>query len=424
MARRFWVNRAEISLEDFNLSEKDGRTLITPVKSKHTWAPNELHLRSLLLDADGYVLSSGFCKFVNIGEIPDHDFSLLEAMKGNGSVTYSAKEDGSLVIASLIDGQPHYRTRGSHNLGIFEEPVMSLVYDKYPMVEVVLKHFGDNPRKVPMSFLFEYTAPTNQIVLKYGEPDLHFLGVMRLDTLHLSRVDISKFSAIANAGGEGKRFFPKAAVFHDLPKNPADLIKEVRSWVGKEGIVARIVLPEQDPVTGPVRLLKCKSDLYVKLHSLRFRLGGKVGKLAFLLGIESLAEAPAKLETLGIDFEAQQFIQAELEEYCEKLLYAQVAYGKFLGVCELIKENTLRDDLRTSRRNFVETVQEYIHVNDLPASFFGASMAWYSQKGADGWTHVVAAEVLDESAGTVKTWAITKDAILNEMLHTPVDDDQ
>src|SRR5262245_13940787 len=120
------IDLAGIDREQFSVSERNGRFLITPLKSKHVWAESELHLRSLLVNADGDVLSSGFPKFVNYGENKEHDKTFRLSL-GYGTVAFHEKLDGTLIILDFIDGKPHFRTRGSHDLGAFEEPVMRCI---------------------------------------------------------------------------------------------------------------------------------------------------------------------------------------------------------------------------------------------------------------------------------------------------------
>ena len=115
MSTPLHVDVAAVDRTQFKVFEEDGETLVIPRKDKFRWDEAELHLRSLVLDAHGHVVSAGFPKFFNLGENPAHDHSLSRAMAG-GTVEFPEKIDGSLIVADRIRGVARLRTRGRRDL--------------------------------------------------------------------------------------------------------------------------------------------------------------------------------------------------------------------------------------------------------------------------------------------------------------------
>src|SRR5439155_2855937 len=108
-----------------------GDVLVTPSRTKHIWALCEIFLRSLLLDAEGQVLSSGFNKFFNLGENAEMD-ALFKKRFSENAVTFSEKVDGSLIVLDQFsDSEINLRTRGNYELGEFSEDVNQLLIKKY-----------------------------------------------------------------------------------------------------------------------------------------------------------------------------------------------------------------------------------------------------------------------------------------------------
>src|SRR5688572_24677969 len=115
-----------IDRTQFKVVEEEGETLIIPLKDKYRWRDDELHLRSLVLDATGTVISAGFPKFFNFGEQPERDRELAAAM-ARGGVEFPEKLDGSLIVADRVGGVPRLRTRGRRLLGEFGPEVDALI---------------------------------------------------------------------------------------------------------------------------------------------------------------------------------------------------------------------------------------------------------------------------------------------------------
>lgn len=292
-----------ISRTDFRVHERQHPVLgtlilITPSAKKHKWELDELPLRSVLCKPDGTIVCSGFPKFRNYGE-DQAESEMFVGYLENGEVRFAEKMDGSLIIRSVIDGHVNFRTRGSHVLADgFKEAVMGLVREKYPRLL-------DSSYMRGKSMLFEYTAPSNRIVLEYTEAKLTSLGFMNLyhdETLPKFFGFEHRVRQIAEETGVD------ALVFHDLPEDISELRAEVASWVGSEGIVAWC--------GNGAMLIKIKADEYIKIHSLKYHLTeDRIRKMAWFGGLESMEDLQSKFYELGLDWEAVDFVREYMTGY-------------------------------------------------------------------------------------------------------------
>ncbi len=142
--------------------------LIQPQHFGTQWRQDNKHLRSVVVNYEGEVISAGFPKFTNWGENPEH-FPVPTSLK---HCTVVEKLDGSLLIVSKYKGNYILRTRGTvdattlangHEIETFKEKILSKLYD-------------DNDTW-DYSVLFEWVSPVNKIVLNYGdEPDWYLVG--------------------------------------------------------------------------------------------------------------------------------------------------------------------------------------------------------------------------------------------------------
>lgn len=412
------IDLAAIDRDQFVVKERDGRFLVNPAKSKHVWNDSELHLRSLLTDSDGRVLSAGLPKFFNYSERPDDDESFRRAFH-RGAVQFTEKLDGTLIILSYVDGKPHFRTRGNFDLGDFHEPVMRLVEEKYPRLLTV--HEGPSFFSAVTaleSWLFEYTAPDNRIVLSYNEPSLRVLGYVGLDDLKpgWDTFALDHFSLVTGVP------VVKLVDVHSLGHDLVDVLDGIRNWSGAEGVVVRYVKSDEQGIAVSPALIKIKARDYVRLHALKFRLEGKVKKLAFLLGVKTIQEGYEKLYEMGVDFEAAEFVAKELFAYVENFHVVSDrwrAYKQCLFPATLIKD----DDPKARRKRFVEHARFQITEQGLPEAYFAAAMKWFDGKADDAWLALMASEVMGESVNTVKQWAKNPTLAVSDMLAVPVTDD-
>ena len=125
------------------------------------WDEITLHCRGLVTDDMGNVVARPFKKFFNMEEgkhTPTEEFDVYEKM------------DGSLIIVFWYDGGWVVASRGSF---ISEQAIGA---SKIFFEEL------DHNFSIGITYLFEFTAPWNRIVVDYGEkPNLTLLGAIRTD---------------------------------------------------------------------------------------------------------------------------------------------------------------------------------------------------------------------------------------------------
>jgi len=161
--------------EHFNIKDcviaGDECLLITPKDMGVEWTnENKIFRSSIWRKSDMHPVSLGYRKFMNYGEKPDFepfDFKKLTAIR---------KIDGSCLIVSKYKGQLIVRTRGTVDATKLENGhEIPILMGKYP------KAFdSDLLNKENHTFLFEWTTPSNRIVLNESqEPTLWLTGIVR-----------------------------------------------------------------------------------------------------------------------------------------------------------------------------------------------------------------------------------------------------
>lgn len=305
MKSELFINLSDIDEGEFRISKRIHPVageiyLITPGFDKHIWNENDVHLRSLILDPTGKIISSGLPKFFNYGEDQNND-QLTRRLIAEGRVFFTEKMDGSLIIRDVINNQVCFRTRGSHEVGEEFDEVMELVRNQYPNL-LNPDLFSD------VTLLFEYTSPNNQIILKYEVASLTALGMMVYD--HPSRLPVFKADDIL-IDKLASTFGVNPVKIHHLPLNLDEAAKIIRSWSGSEGIVVWGELPDDR-----IHLVKIKTEEYIRLHSLKYHLSGdKIKRLCWWKNIETHDQLRDEMYRLGVDWEFISFILPDFEEY-------------------------------------------------------------------------------------------------------------
>jgi hypothetical protein len=225
--------------------------LIQPQHIGTKWTQDNKHMRSVVVNYAGEVISAGFPKFTNWGENPDH-FPVPNSLK---HCTVVEKLDGSLLIVTKYNGQYILRTRGTvdastmangHELELFKEKIL------FPLANKI----GNIGETWKFSILFEWVSPINKIVLNYGdEPDWYLVGMIWHSEYELySQPNLDSFAK----GHNLKR--PPTYTFSSVE----DLLKDVDQWRGKEGVV---VYSKNDQM-----LHKVKGAWYLALHHMKSEL--------------------------------------------------------------------------------------------------------------------------------------------------------
>ncbi len=311
------LNIRLVDPKSFIIQQIEEYTFIHPKHTKWEWTQEELRLRSVAVDRQGRVVSSGFPKFFNTGERPADDAKLEAALSNNEEVFFTEKLDGTLMIRSVLpDGRVIFRTRGMWSGGDFASIAFGLSVKRYP---VLLE-----PTCMPeWSLLFEYVGPENLIVITYSEPDLHFLGAIRHADLHLMPVqELHEFARAHNL---------RAAPLVELPRDLNGLQQTVREWGDREGVVVRLHRGQL--------LIKVKSARYLALHAMRANMSyALIAEYARGADVRSEEDLEAGLRELGYDYELRQTAKLLFRTYMEQvtrseeaLETAQRLYAEFLS---------------------------------------------------------------------------------------------
>ena len=221
--------------------------LIQPQHIGTKWTQDNKHMRSVVVNYAGEVISAGFPKFTNWGENPDH-FPVPNSLN---HCTVVEKLDGSLLIVSKYNGQYILRTRGT-----VDASTMANGHELEIFKNTILSKLADNNDTWDYSVLFEWLSPINKIVLNYGdEPSWRLIGFINHINYSLAQQDM--LDAMAKKYGFDR---PPTYTFSSVQ----DLLKDVDQWRGKEGVV---VYSKNDQM-----LHKVKGAWYLALHHLKSEL--------------------------------------------------------------------------------------------------------------------------------------------------------
>lgn len=242
----------------FTVREERGLRLITPAHSaavgNAAWNPHNLWLRSRIETLDGYTVSQGFGKFFNLGHGPlDLNIGIGDVAKAvdRGDALATLKMDGSLLIRSVHKNDVICRTRGSFSYEHLDNSQeMGEFFERHP--KLIEPGFASQ-----YSLLFEWTSPTNVIVLRYPEPKLTLIGAV--DHRNMSYVPVSDLKEIASSlNVDLVDFFPLTA------QGWTDLYASMESDKEIEGYVIRLNREQT--------LVKVKCSHYLTKHALKSRL--------------------------------------------------------------------------------------------------------------------------------------------------------
>lgn len=293
------VNRSE-----FNVVEEDGLTLVFPRKNKWDWMADERWLRSVVVDAKGRIVSTGWPKFGNYGEFQADTRVLDKALAADSIVRFTHKEDGSLCIRDVVNGRVMMRTRGTmfggqrgdDNTSSYGEKFASVAMCKYP--QLLDPQWFD----VGISLLFEYVAPDNQVVVRYPEEDLILIGML----VHEPRgADGRIQKPFIVPWGEMSKFAKEEHLtlveLKELPADPAGLLEEVKDW-RTEGVVVRCPDPrsgDEDQI-----LVKVKSAWYLANHRMKHSMNyQRILEFVETSGIRDEQQLVDQLRASDFDFE-------------------------------------------------------------------------------------------------------------------------
>jgi hypothetical protein len=308
--------------------------LIQPQHVGVSWTQDNKHMRSVVVNYEGEVISAGLPKFTNWGENPDN-FPVPNSLR---NCTVMEKLDGSLLIVSKYKGQYILRTRGTvdastmangHELELFKEKFLKR-----------LTHA--TPDTWNVSILFEWVSPINKIVLNYGdEPDWYVVGIVHHSDYSLySQEDLDMWAK--NKG------FKRPATYTFTDVN--DLLQNVDQWKGKEGVV---VYSKNDQM-----LHKVKAMDYLIKH--RFKSEATLENtldLYFNYDKPSYQEFASKL-TETFDYECFEMVRGYASQVCD----ASKEVNKIVDGFKSFIDNQLKS-LSTRKEQAQKVISSYSESN-------------------------------------------------------------
>jgi len=266
--------------------------LIQPQHIGTKWTQDNKHMRSVVVNYEGEVISAGFPKFTNWGENPDH-FPVPNSLR---NCTVMEKLDGSLLSVSKYKGQYILRTRGT-----VDASVLANGFELEVFKSTILNKLEDNNDTWGYSVLFEWLSPVNKIVLSYGdEPMWKLIGFIDHTDYSLATQDMLDLMA--------KKYDflrPETYTFTDVN----DLLRNVDKWKGKEGVC---VYSKNDQY-----IHKVKSSDYLIKH--RFKSEATLENtldLYFSYGKPSYQEFESKL-TETFDYECFEMVRGYASQICD-----------------------------------------------------------------------------------------------------------
>jgi hypothetical protein len=307
--------------------------LITPERDAK-WNKNNLFYRSLIVDREGNVLSSGWPKFFNYEEKPD----CYPDPKNFNDLKYEEKKDGSLLIADYVNGQFSMRTRGTVSYRTQENAKdFELLPERYPKVVEFLK---ENQH---LTLLFEIVTPSNVIVIRPQQLEFYLIGAINKNGMVV--VSSADLTDIWRKIGP----IPMPQSYNFLDTNDISKIAEtIKHWKGKEGIVVSYN-------NGQSRI-KLKSDWYLFIHKVKSKLNSTKNLIEFYIEKEMPSyEDFYKIIETDFDYEIAIQLKREIEKICEAGEKSKKYIDYILEVVhDIRKVETRKEQAEMIKRNFQE----------------------------------------------------------------------
>jgi hypothetical protein len=307
--------------------------LITPeIDAK--WNKNNLFYRSLIVDREGNVLSSGWPKFFNYGEKPD----CYPNPEQYNDWKCEEKKDGSLLIADYVNGQFSMRTRGTVSYATQENAKdFELLVQKHSKVVEFLKENSH------LSLLFEIVTPNNVIVIRPKEIEFYLLGAINKDTMHV----VSSSDLLEIWRKIGPISVPKVYTFSIL-SDLSKVYQHIKNWKGEEGIVISY--------NNGQNRIKLKTDWYCFIHRVKSQLSSTKNLIEFYIDKEMpSSEEFYKIIQTEFDYEIAIQLKEELKKICEAGEKSKKYIDHILEVVhDIRKVETRKAQAEMIKRNFQE----------------------------------------------------------------------
>jgi hypothetical protein len=266
--------------------------LIQPQHIGTKWHQGNKHMRSVVVNYEGEVISASLPKFTNWGENPEH-FPVPTSLK---HCTVVEKLDGSTLIVSKYKGQYILRTRGT-----VDASTMDNGFELELFKSTILSKLQDNNDTWGYSIIWEWLSPINKIVLSYGdEPMWKLIGFINHINYSLAQQDM--LDAMAK---KYDLLRPATYTFTDVN----DLLQNVDKWQDREGVC---VYSKNDQY-----IHKVKSFEYLKCHAFKGNATFEnTIEMFFEFDMPSYQDFEIKLIE-KFDFECYQMVRGYMSTICD-----------------------------------------------------------------------------------------------------------
>ena len=235
--------------DEFVVAERDSYTVINYVVSMSDTfemsGPNDLtgairrECRGLIFDKAGVLISRPFHKFFNVNEREETQMNVIDL--GQSHVIME-KMDGSMIRPLVVNGCLRLATK----MGVTEVAMAAEVYLASRKDSGEIMNWMERCVKIGLTPIFEFIAPTNQIVISYSKSDLVLLAIRHNET--------GNYLVEQNSTPSGLTRVP---VYGSVEGNLADYVARQRAAEGREGDIIRFA---------DGHMLKVKNDWYVRIH--------------------------------------------------------------------------------------------------------------------------------------------------------------
>ena len=323
--------------EEFNFKDciiaGDECWLITPKNMGVKWTDENARFRSCIVrKSDNFVISQGFKKFTNYGEQPT-----FEPWDDSWKIEARHKLDGSLLIVSRYKGEWILRTRGTtdarqlpngHEIDLLIEQHKQFFKNNSAI---------DSVSALQQSWLFEWTTPSNIIVLRESDQyKLILIGIIAEGEYYSQ-----KYLDICASKYEFDR--PDKYEYNSLQ----ECIADVSAWKGKEGVV--LYSPD-----GQI-LKKIKADEYCELH----KLATGIKTVSHVLDV--FMESPKFTDYEGFYKYIETLLDHEIAEKCKPFIQEITdAYATFVKCTNRMRERMVFIHEYANRKEQAQTIlQEF-----------------------------------------------------------------
>jgi len=326
------IDRTQFMVHDHSLNGEIVH-LIQPQHIGTQWRQDNKHMRSVVVNYDGEVISASMPKFTNWGENPEH-FPVPNSLK---HCTVVEKLDGSTLIVSKYNGQYILRTRGT-----VDASTMANGFELELFKSTILSKLQDNNDTWNYSIIWEWLSPINKIVLSYGdEPMWKLIGFINHINYSLAQQDM--LDAMAK---KYDLLRPEIYTFTDI----SDMLQIVDKWQDSEGVC----LYSKNGQT----IHKIKSAIYLIKH--RFKSEATLENtldLYFNYDKPSYQEFASKL-TETFDYECFEMVRGYASQVCD----ASKEVNKIVDGFKSFIDNQLKS-LSTRKEQAQKVISSYSESN-------------------------------------------------------------